>query len=69
MGAIRHRAGSGPHHKHANTLLHYEHQCRGKILFKVMHYNIALLPIKVTNYVTLLLLLWKVMLRYFLDNI
>ncbi len=25
-------------------------QCRGKLLLKVMHYNIALLPKKVTNY-------------------
>ncbi len=30
-------------------------QCWGKLLLKVMHYNIALLPKKVTNYVTLLL--------------
>ncbi len=28
------------------------HQCWGKLLLKVMHYNIALLPKKVTNYVT-----------------
>ncbi len=27
-------------------------QCWGKLLLKVMHYNIALLPQKVTNYVT-----------------
>ncbi len=27
-------------------------QCLGKLLLKVMHYNIALLPKKVTNYVT-----------------
>ncbi len=27
-------------------------QCWGKLLWKVMHYNIALLPKKVTNYVT-----------------
>ncbi len=27
-------------------------QCRGKLLLKVIHYNIALLPKKVTNYVT-----------------
>ncbi len=27
-------------------------QCWGKLLLKVMHYNIALLPKKVTNYVT-----------------
>ncbi len=30
-------------------------QCWGKLLLKVMHYNIALLPKKVTNYVTYLL--------------
>ncbi len=29
-----------------------EVQCWGKLLLKVMHYNIALLPKKVTNYVT-----------------
>ncbi len=27
-------------------------QCWGKLLLKVMHYNIALLPKKVTNYIT-----------------
>ncbi len=27
-------------------------QCRGKLLLKVMRYNIELLPKKVTNYVT-----------------
>ncbi len=26
-------------------------QCWGKLLLKVMHYNVALLPKKVTNYV------------------
>ncbi len=35
-----------------------ESQCWGKLLLKVMHYNIALLPKKVTNYVSFL---WKVM--------
>ncbi len=29
-----------------------DEQCWGKLLLKVMHYNIALLPKKVTNYVT-----------------
>ncbi len=29
-----------------------KYQCRGKILLKVMRYNIALLPKNVTNYVT-----------------
>ncbi len=28
------------------------HQCWGKLLLKVMRYNVALLPKKVTNYVT-----------------
>ncbi len=27
-------------------------QCWGKLLLKAMHYNIALLPKKVTNYIT-----------------
>ncbi len=36
-------------------------QCWGKLLLKVMHYNIALLPKKLTNYVSYFL--WKVM-RY-----
>ncbi len=35
-------------------------QCWGKLLLKVMHYNIALLPKKATNYV-LSYFLWKVM--------
>ncbi len=30
----------------------YKEQCWGKLLLKVMRYNIALLPKKVTNYVT-----------------
>ncbi len=34
-------------------------QCWGKLLLKVMHYNIALLPKKVTNYISYFL--WKVM--------
>ncbi len=29
-----------------------DNQCWGKLLLKVMHYNIALLSKKVTNYVT-----------------
>ncbi len=32
--------------------LMYDDQCWGKLLLKVMQYNIALLPKKVTNYVT-----------------
>ncbi len=28
---------------------HTQYQCRGKLLLKVMRYNIALLPKKVTN--------------------
>ncbi len=31
---------------------YYYYQCWGKLLLKVMHYNIALLPKKVTNFVT-----------------
>ncbi len=31
---------------------HTHRQCWGKLLLKIMHYNIALLPKKVTNYVT-----------------
>ncbi len=38
-----------------------DYQCRGKLLLKVMHYNIALLPKNVTNYISYFL--WKVM-RY-----
>ncbi len=34
------------------TALDGVRQCWGKLLLKVMHYNIALLPKKVTNYVT-----------------
>ncbi len=41
------------------------HQCRGNLLLKVMHYNIALLPKKVTNYVTWLLFMESNALRYF----
>ncbi len=40
-------------------------QCWGKLLLKVMHYNIALLSKKVTNYVTLLLLMESNVLYYF----
>ncbi len=36
---------------HFYKLADYD-QCWGKLLLKVMHYNIALLPKKVTNYVT-----------------
>ncbi len=42
--------------------------CWGKLLLKLMHWNIALLPKKVTNYVSYFL--WKVMCyvtRYFLN--
>ncbi len=40
-------------------------QCWGKLLLKVMHYNITLLPKKVTNYVTWLLFMESNALRYF----
>ncbi len=35
-----------------HMILNSGDQCWGKLLLKVMHYNIALLPKKVTNYVT-----------------
>ncbi len=38
--------GAAAYNKHKYS------QCWGKLLLKVMHYNIALLPKKVTNYVT-----------------
>ncbi len=38
--------------KSASTLKYVDCQCWGKLLLKVMHYNIALLPKKVTNYIT-----------------
>ncbi len=34
------------------TAVTTHYQCWGKLLLKVMHYNIALLPKKVTNYIT-----------------
>ncbi len=40
------------------------HQCRGKLILTVMHYNIALLPKKVTNYVTCLLFMEMNVLYY-----
>ncbi len=43
----------------------YYMQCWGKLLLKVMHYNIALLPKKVTNYVSYLLFMESNALRYF----
>ncbi len=43
----------------------FTQQCWGKLLLKVMHYNIALLPKKVTNYVTWLLFMEGNALRYF----
>ncbi len=46
-------------------LVFARNQCWGKLLLKVMHYNIALLPKKVTNYVTLLLFMESNALRYF----
>ncbi len=35
-----------------NTVLRCHNQYWGKLLLKGMHYNIALLPKKVTNYIT-----------------
>ncbi len=51
------RDGDGREHTlfslfYKSTLFCYYDQCWGKLLLKVMHYNIALLPKKVTNYVT-----------------
>ncbi len=43
----------------------YYMQCWGKLLLKVMHYNTALLPKKVTNYVSYLLFMESNALRYF----
>ncbi len=40
-------------------------QCWGKLLLKVMHYNIALLSKKVTNYVTQVLFMESNALHYF----
>ncbi len=40
-------------------------QCWGKLLLKVMHYNIAFLPKKVTIYVTQLLFMESNALHYF----
>ncbi len=54
--------------KSASVLLTAQYtvyQCRGKLLLKVMHYNIALLHKKVTNYVTLLLFMESNALCYF----
>ncbi len=34
------------------TTSHHNNQCWRKLLLKVMHYNIALLPKKITNNVT-----------------
>ncbi len=47
------------------SLSQSQHECWGKLLLKVMHYNIALLPKKVTNYVTKLLFMESNALRYF----
>ncbi len=40
-------------------------QCWGKLLLKVIHYNIALLPKKVTNYITQLFFMESNALHYF----
>ncbi len=37
---------------HVLSLLSFQIQCWGKLLLKVMRYNILLLPKKVTSYVT-----------------
>ncbi len=48
-----------------NSNCYDDTQCWGKLLLKVMHYNIALLPKKVTNYVTYLLFMESNALHYF----
>ncbi len=52
---------------HYKALMDDDDQCRGKILLKVMRYNIALLSRKGTNYVTKLLFMKSNALRYFLN--
>ncbi len=44
--------------------MHLYNRLLGKLLLKVMHYNIALHPKKVTNYVTLLLFVESNALHY-----
>ncbi len=48
----RHQPEGAQHHTLLKSLLRAREQCRGKLLLKVMRYNIALLTKKVTNYVT-----------------
>ncbi len=43
---------SDKNHNHDYFDQYCNHQCWGKLFLKVMHYNIALLPKKVTNYIT-----------------
>ncbi len=50
MGAIR--IGVQTADKNITIIQVIHKQCWGKLLLKVMHYNIVLLPKKVTNYVT-----------------
>ncbi len=49
-------SGYDAEHVHSTSLVDHgeacSEQCWGKLLLKVMHYNIALLSKKVTNYVT-----------------
>ncbi len=47
--ALQRSGGASAILTHIKTI---HHHCWGKLLLKMMHYNIALLPIKVTNYVT-----------------
>ncbi len=47
-----HRRTLPPHNPEVSEMKIFYNQCWGKLLLKVMHYNIALLPKKVTNYIT-----------------
>ncbi len=44
--------GAGGGFQETEQRTHTHHQCWGKLLLKVMHYNIVLLSKKITNYVT-----------------
>ncbi len=61
-----HQSVKRVHHRYTTfVFLYIDNQCWGKLLLKVMHYNIALLPKKVTNYITTLLFMESNVLHYF----
>ncbi|XP_016385003.1 multidrug resistance-associated protein 1-like isoform X2 [Sinocyclocheilus rhinocerous] len=62
---LRSRITIIPQVPHLNT----PKQCWGKLLLKVMHYNISLLRKKVTNYITKLLFMGSNVLCYFCNGI